>query len=600
MSSGSVAKAYCQIIPTTKGIKNSLTKELSGVSKNAGADSGNSFASSFKNMIKVAAIGETLRQTLMAGANIEQSMGGIETLFKNSSDTIKQYAINAYDTAGISANRYMEQATTFSASLLQSLNGDTAAAAETTNMAIIDMSDNANKMGTSLEMIQNAYQGFAKQNYTMLDNLKIGYGGTKTEMERLLADAQKLTGIKYDINNLSDVYNAIHVIQNELGITGTTAKEAEKTLSGSFNSMKSAAENFLASITGVKDGSGQAILDVKDSLNALIDSASTFMFGNLVPVLNSMIVNIPMAVVTLIDTSAPLIIESMGTLFSNIIDFLYSESPKMIEAGGEMLTQFLVGIIENLPSLIENGGQMIVSLQQGLISNLPVILQTAWDLIIQFGMALLQNAPAILQSGIELIGQLLVGLVNGIPDIITTAFNIALQIGQTFINTDWLSIGANIINGIASGILNAVSGLIGSAIQACKSLTDSVKSFFGISSPSKLFKNEIGKFIPQGLAIGITANIDSVYDAMAQLDQATYGAITNRGFDMNLNSNIKPYESLNDKLERLIGVSQPNIEVYVDAKTEVDGKQIARTTAPYTRKEIKRIDNFNKRLNGEW
>ncbi|MGN1275728.1 MAG: hypothetical protein ACI4UK_01880, partial [Floccifex sp.] len=214
--------------------------------------------------------------------------------------------------------------------------------------------------------------------------------------------------------------------------------------------------------------------------------------------------------------------------------------------------------------------------------------------------ALLQNAPAILQSGIELVGQLAVGLVNGIPGIVSTAFDIISQICNTFINTDWLSIGASIINGIASGISNAVSGLVGSAIQACKSLTDSVKSFFGIASPSKLFKNEIGKYIPAGLAIGITANIDSVYDAMAQLDQATYGAISNRGIDFNVNSNIKSYESLNDKLERLIERTQKNIEVYVEAKTEVDGKQIAKTTSPYIRKEINRIDSFNKKLKGEW
>ena len=203
-----------------------------------------------------------MRRLQLEGADLQQSIGGIETLFKDSAEKVKQNAANAYRTAGMSANEYMELTTSFSASLLSSLGNDTSKAADIADMAMTDMSDNANKMGTDMERITDAYQGFAKQNYTMLDNLKLGYGGTKTEMERLLADAQKITGVKYDINNLSDVYSAIHVIQGELGITGTTAKESAETFSGSLASMKAAFKNVLGNLSLGED--------IGDELFALI------------------------------------------------------------------------------------------------------------------------------------------------------------------------------------------------------------------------------------------------------------------------------------------------------------------------------------------
>ena len=248
MAGTELGKAYVQIMPSAQGISGSISNVLNGESASAGEKAGSTIGSKIKGAIAAAGIGIALKNAVVEGAALEQSIGGIETLFKESAGTIEKYAVNAWKTAGISANNYMELATSFSASLLQSLSGDTQQAAKYTQMAITDMSDNANKMGTDMQSIQWAYQGFAKQNYTMLDNLKLGYGGTKAEMERLLADAQKITGVKYDINNLSDVYEAIHVIQGELGITGTTAKEAEHTLSGSFNSMKAAAQNFMGEL----------------------------------------------------------------------------------------------------------------------------------------------------------------------------------------------------------------------------------------------------------------------------------------------------------------------------------------------------------------
>lgn len=278
-----IAQAYVQLIPSARGItgkiQSILDPEASAAGQSAGQSLGSSLVSVMTKVIAAAGIGKAFSAAISEGAALQQSLGGIETLFKGSADKVKGYANEAYKTTGLSANAYMENVTGFSASLLQSLGGDTNKAAETANMAMIDMSDNANKMGTSMESIQMAYQGFAKQNYTMLDNLKLGYGGTKQEMERLLNDAQKLTGVKYDINNLSDVYSAIHAIQENLDITGTTAKEAASTFSGSFESMKAAAQNVLGKLA-----LGENILP---SLHALLKTTSTFLFDNFLPMVRN-------------------------------------------------------------------------------------------------------------------------------------------------------------------------------------------------------------------------------------------------------------------------------------------------------------------------
>ena len=278
-----IAQAYVQLIPSARGItgkiQSILNPEASAAGQSAGQSLGSSLVGVMTKVIAAAGIGKAFSAAINEGAALQQSLGGIETLFKGSADKVKGYANEAYKTTGLSANAYMENVTGFSASLLQSLGGDTNKAAETANMAMIDMSDNANKMGTSMESIQMAYQGFAKQNYTMLDNLKLGYGGTKQEMQRLLADAEKLTGVKYDINNLSDVYSAIHAIQENLDITGTTAKEAASTFSGSFESMKAAAQNVLGKLA-----LGENILP---SLHALLKTTSTFLFDNFLPMVGN-------------------------------------------------------------------------------------------------------------------------------------------------------------------------------------------------------------------------------------------------------------------------------------------------------------------------
>ena len=315
-----IAKAYIQVMPTTKGLKGNLEKALNAGNpgETSGKKIGGNLLSGLKSVFAVAAVGKVISDSISAGGRMEQAVGGIETLFKKHSDTVIKNAQKAYRTAGISANQYMEQATSFSASLLQSVGNDTQKAAKYADMAIRDMADNSNKMGTAMEDIQNAYQGFAKQNYTMLDNLKLGYGGTKTEMQRLLQDAQKITGYKYDIGNLSDVYNAIHVIQKELKITGTTSKEAATTIQGSFSSMKASFENFMATMaTGG---------DMKSATKALIDSTITFTVDNLLPAIGNIIKSIPTAVAEAI----PYILPKLITLFSDLIVDVINEASKAI------------------------------------------------------------------------------------------------------------------------------------------------------------------------------------------------------------------------------------------------------------------------------
>lgn len=316
-----LGKAYVQIIPSANGISGMIQKEMGGevasAGKSAGQSLGSNLVGTFKKIVAAAGIGKALSATLNEGAALQQSLGGVETLFKDSADKVKGFANEAYKTTGLSANAYMENVTGFSASLLQSLGGDTDKAAETANMAMIDMSDNANKMGTSMESIQLAYQGFAKQNYTMLDNLKLGYGGTKQEMQRLLADAEKLTGVKYDINNLSDVYSAIHTIQENLDITGTTAREAATTFTGSFESMKSAAQNVLGKLSLGED--------IQPALQALMETTSTFLFGNLIPMIGNILKQIPILILGGIKgVFSGIFGEGLGSIMGSIVTALGS------------------------------------------------------------------------------------------------------------------------------------------------------------------------------------------------------------------------------------------------------------------------------------
>ena len=323
-----------------------------------------------------AAIVSVTKDSVKAYAAVEQSIGGVETLFKESADIVIANAKKAYETAGVDANTYMEQVTSFSASLLQSLGGDTKKAADVADMAIRDMADNSNKMGTSMEAIQNAYQGFAKQNYTMLDNLKLGYGGTKTEMERLLADAEKLSGVHYDISNLNDVYQAIHVIQEDLDITGTTAKEASSTITGSINAAKSAYQNFLSGQGGIEQVITTFVTAGKNIAAAIMKMLPQLVQG-IVGLINGLIPLFP----TLIKELLPSIISGAIELIKGVIailpdlltmiaEILPDQMPIIVDA----ILQIIPMLIDMMPLFIEAGAKILAALIEGLIKSLPKLL----------------------------------------------------------------------------------------------------------------------------------------------------------------------------------------------------------------------------------
>lgn len=572
-----LAKAYVQIVPSAKGIQGSISNVIGGEADSAGHSAGGKIVGAIKGAIATAAIGKALGAALTEGAALEQSLGGIETLFKDSADKVKQNAAEAYRTAGMSANQYMELTTSFAASLLQSLGGDTKKAAEISDMAMTDMSDNANKMGTDMERITDAYQGFAKQNYTMLDNLKLGYGGAKEEMQRLLADAEKITGVKYDISNLSDVYSAIHVIQGELDITGTTAKEAASTLSGSFASMQAAFKNVLGQLT-----LGQ---DIGPALSALAETVTTFLVGNLLPAVWNILSSLPGALLTFVQslgselieavseifaqmgansgpqlltmvynmltqlgaaimTNAPLLFQSANTMIEQLKLGIQTQLPVLLQQGVTMLTNIVNGILSGLPSLItgamsvitnfsatilsalptiwEKGKELILNLVNGIINNLPSIISSAATAVLNFVSTIGQNLPSVLQSGITLLGELAAGLIKAIPNLVAKIPEIVTSIIDTFMETDWASIGGNIIAGIANGLANAGEALWDAVKGVLGSFKDKVLGFFGIESPSK-WGMYVGDMITAGFANGVIDNKNRIAAAVDEMTVAAAG-----------------------------------------------------------------------------
>ena len=400
-----LGKAYVQIVPSAKGISGKIEQELggAGTGEKAGNAIGGGLVRKLAGVVAAAGIGATIVKGISAavkeGAALEQSLGGVETLFKENADIVIKNASQAYRTAGMSANEYMENVTSFSASLLQSLGGDTEAAAKSADMALTDMSDNANKFGTDMDRITDAYQGFAKQNYTMLDNLKLGYGGTKTEMERLLADAEKFSGVHYDINNLNDVYSAIHVIQEEMGVTGTTAEEASKTLSGSFASMKAAGKDFLGNLALGRD--------IGPSLNALVTSTSTFLFDNLFPAIGNIIKQLPSAIKTFITEAGPDIASSALEFLKSIGEGIVTNAPILFEKLSEGLSNAIEKISSWDATATGEAGQGIMSkIGQALQDHFPEIMKAIGIILGKLALLLLKMAPKVLLVIGMLLGKL--------------------------------------------------------------------------------------------------------------------------------------------------------------------------------------------------
>ena len=382
MAGTTLGTAYVQIVPSAQGIKGSITDVLGGEAEAAGTSVGSKLGTFAKKALAKVAIGTAViggvKAALSEGAALEQSyFGGLDTLYGEAADAARGYAREAA-AAGISMNTYSEQAVSFGAALKNAYGGDVTKAAQAANTAIMDMADNSAKMGTDIESVQMAYQGFAKQNYTMLDNLKLGYGGTKTEMERLLADAEALTGVHYDIDNLGDVYDAIHVIQGDLGLTGVAAAEASETFSGSFNAMKASVQNFFGSLA-IGEG-------VNESMNQLVTSASTFFFGNFLPMVGTLVKSLPGAIVTFLKTGLPLLVSNISNLLSTlatsvtsfasgitgpkVAEWAKTTIPKILAAGASLIGNLATSFVTNLPKIVAAIGRIGLAIVTGLGSAL--------------------------------------------------------------------------------------------------------------------------------------------------------------------------------------------------------------------------------------
>lgn len=518
--------------------------KLGDVAKKAGAAAALAFTAA------AAAVGAMVKKSLESYAQYEQLVGGVETLFKNSAGKVEEYANNAYKTAGMSANEYMETVTSFSASLLQSLGGDTQKAADYADRAITDMADNANKMGTSIESIQNAYGGFAKQNFTMLDNLKLGYGGTKEEMQRLLDDATKLSGVKYDISSYADIVDAIHVVQDEMGITGTTAKEASTTIQGSISSMKGAWQNLL---TGLADENA----DIDGLIDNVIESVTT-VIGNVLPRIKTIIGGIITMIADLLPQIPPLLADLLPELIEGaqaLIQGLVAILPQIIDLIIALLPQLIQAITDMLPSILDAAIQIIVALINGLADMLPQIVDAIMEVLPILIDALIKAIPQILQAAIKLLMAIIdampviiKALVKALPQIISTIVSTLLEnlpmIIQAAIQLFMGIIKAipqivaelskympQIIKGVVDGLVKGIPEMIKTGGQMLSGLfeglidvkaiakkikefgtkiVNGIKDFFGIHSPSRLMEDTIGKNLALGIGEGFEENIGDV------------------------------------------------------------------------------------------
>lgn len=541
-NNNTVARAYVQIVPSAEGIKGSITSALGGEASSAGQSIGGKLINTIKGVIASAGIGAALGKALTEGAALEQSLGGVETLFKDSASQVIAAANEAYRTAGVSANDYMEQVTSFSATLLQGLGGDTEAAAGYADKAIVQMADNANKMGTSMESIQYAYQGFAKDNYTMLDNLKLGYGGTQEEMARLINDSGVLgDSIKVTAKTVKDVpfssiIDAIQVIQDNLGITGTTAKEAATTLTGSLASVKAALSNVLAGLT-----LGQ---DLGPALNALATTLTTFLTANLIPAITNILSALPGALVTLITALGPQLVAGIQTLFPQLsagfttlvpqlmqqfVNGFTTWLPQIVAVGTQMIQQLGQGLVQGIPNflaqalpmvlqfteslranfsnIVDAGIDLLLNLVQGIANGLPALIEYVPQIVSNIAGLINDNAPKILQAGIQVIVTLVQGLIDAIPTIIANIPQIIGAIADTITAFNWLNLGATVIKTIGNGLVSMAGALKGFMQSTLSGALDYLKSLPG--QALQWGKDLIGGFID-----GIIGNVGNLINSV--------------------------------------------------------------------------------------
>ena len=640
-SLNSINKEINKIENNTNNASSGLGKFSAGLGK-IGSVGGAAFGAVAAGVgAATAAIGALTASSIKAYAEYEQLVGGVDTLFKNSSSKVQQYASEAYKTAGISANRYMETVTGFSAKLLQGLGGDTEKAADMADLAIRDMSDNANKMGTSMEVIIDTYQSLARGNYEMLDNLKLGYGGTQTEMARLINDSgvlgDTMTATAENVNQISfdKFIEAIHVVQDNMDITGTTAKEAETTISGSLNSMKASWENLLV---GISNSEG----DIDGLMDTLTDNITTFA-GNILPVLGTALANIPKliekmlptfidAIPGLINDLLPQIVNSGIAIVQGLIDGMTQNIeiiglgvmqiitsivsafimmlPQIISLGMQLIVQLALGIAQAIPQLIPQIINVVIQIVNTLIENLPMLIQAALQLILALAQGLLQALPQliaqipviienlysaltdpamiamIIQAAIQLIIALAGGLIQALPQLVTMAPRVIAAIFKALkdniTKTNWLKLGKDILKGILNGLLDFGNVVKNTIKKVGKKITNEIKDFFGIESPSKLMKEEVGKYLPSGIAVGIEANTDSVLKSIDAMDKEINTkmkrAVALETGNINAQAKINSAVANNSIIQ---------INATFDGNVEMDKNKIGRIITPVVTKTIK-------------
>lgn len=475
------------------------------------------------------AIGALGTKAVAAYADYEQLVGGVETLFKDSQDQVMDYANNAYKTAGLSANEYMETVTSFSASLLQSLDGDTSAAADKANLAITDMSDNANKMGTDMTSIQNAYQGFAKANYTMLDNLKLGYGGTQAEMERLLADAEKISGIKYDISSYADIVDAIHVVQTEMGITGTTAEEAASTIQGSFGMMKSAWENLVTGMADPDQDLGVLVGNFTDSVviagNNLIPRIQELL-PRIVEATTSLIGTVSEQLPAILQTILPSLVEGATSLVTGLMNALPAVLTVIADVAPTVINTLVPALIALLPQIVQTGIDVIVSLAQGIADALPELIPAAAEAIAEIARILTDpdNLSAVIDAALEIILALVDGFMDAIPTLIEVIPDIIANLVTAIIVNAPKLIEASIalILSLADGLIKALPELVAAIPNLIIALVEGILDHLdeiilaGVKVTGALIKGLI-KAIPD-IIMAIPRVISSIVDTFLDFD----------------------------------------------------------------------------------
>lgn len=611
------------------------------------------------------------KQAIEAYSQNEQLVGGVQTLFKDSAGVVQDYANNAYKAAGMSANEYMDTVTSFTASLIQSLGGDTKAAAELGNTAVQDMSDNANKMGTDIGSIQQTYQSLARGNYAMLDNLKLGYGGTKAEMERLMSDAEKLTGEHYTIGDFGDTVKAIHAVQTQMGITGTTAKEASTTIEGSMNAMKASWQNLLAGMSDSGANMDGLIANLVDSVNTfagnimpriaplingmvtaavqLLPQAVNMLTSQLLPLITAQVPNIVSGlsqVVQAIVAALPQIMSALTDALPQIVEALLTLLPQLIDAGMQMLTSLIQGITEalptliamlptivqqaasvvlaNLPLIIQAGVQLLLALVNGIVEALPQLIQMLPGIVMQITDVLLNNLPLLVTAGIQILIALIQGITQAIPQLVAMLPQIVVKIVGTLsahlpeiLSTGlqmMVQLAAGIVRGIGnavSGARNVVSSIVGALRQAPSMVLDvgtnivrglweglqnsvgwlrekvrgwvhgimqDIKGFFGIHSPSRLMRDEVGKYLAEGIGVGFEDEMGNVSKQM--IDAMPSSDAFAQSYDLGTVSAAQSaspgygYGSQSNLIDALVEALQ-NVRVVLD--DEVAGRFVKKT-----------------------